>query len=625
VGVLRDRAARAEGKAAPDAAPYSPEQAHEPLVPLDEGFYAAAREAGPLGYPTLLGGGDIEDQTATLIVYRSNDDPSQEHPVLYCKVLASAEPKLARAKALAEGAPTITVTREVEVQEPAGFDGQLGVLETIVAAAKSINHHHGQTPPEPVPDKHKAALTELRKQLQGILAQLKEPERQVAEGYLGDIDELLAVIDDPQAKTPKHYSQRTVKRAALVEQKIPVAPEPGIPVPKEVLVLPATRPAISLKNGKPFYSGRTKELGEEWRFDLGDGWIAIYHPSKPPVPFSHRGTLELHMPPDPSAVKEIPARLKMLNLSGSPATHAENEVVYLERMAWALGVERGAEVTEARRAARAAATERAAALILSGSAQRPEEAILAAERDTAPVRAQALRSALERSLHLKPGSLANHPNYRIKPEWDQFGPGSGAWRWTRFDADPDEIANLSKRHYIFIAHSVTGDRMEGIQRILSSGVLASQERRLKMGLRGYGLSPIDDQKTGGASYVFAKLVTKLEPYLILWKPETLMVRSDWFLRFGDHFGATNPEDYRYTSMLTNPVQALREFVKRKEKEDKDPTNEICIKDAIGMHGPFAPFKITLPSYKRIELLLWCEKKGITHIGGRLVEDVIEVV
>ncbi len=147
---------------------------------------------------------------------------------------------------------------------------------------------------------------------------------------------------------------------------------------------PGTRPAVHEHEGVPTWDGALKgDVGTEWLFDFDDGWQAVYHPSDPAagVPFSRRGTLELHLPPaaDPAA---IAAHLERLNLQGRPVSREEAELTYLERNAWAQGLTGSAAYQQIHAASAARVAQLASTLAFqSADPLTPQEAILRAERE----------------------------------------------------------------------------------------------------------------------------------------------------------------------------------------------------------------------------------------------------
>lgn len=598
--------------------PSSPWSDHA-LTPLTADLVERARAAGFGGVGVLLGG-DLEDMHATLVVYKDTQ-AGEDRPVLWAKVLAEAEPKIMAAIARAQGVVHRTVAKRVRRTGRAPWDTQHQVAERLVQYAKSVNHHVGDG--TPIPSHTLDGIKDLRAVLDAVDPSALTPSETAAlEGYKQDLEQV-AQAAEKREKTPrKDYGPRTCEYVQTVDETVAV---PAGADGMTAVERPGSRLEPHSGANRPIWCGdrRSETASREFAIDFDDdGWSAVYHPSDPKykVPFSRRGTLELHMPPgaDPAA---IPDHLARLNLNGAPATRAEAEIVYLSRCAWAMGLDRTREWQAAKAAADALAHRRAAEIVwekaLSDAAGAVGRAMQAAARDTAPARAKLLRRAVERTLGMPEGGLLAHPRYRPEPVWDPARGEGGAYRWERFDVDPEEVGRAAAERGLVIGHKVAGGsstRAAQIKRVLETGVLAAQETRLAMGVAAPGaMSPLEDQQTGGAAYVFCRVC---EPgYATFeWDPAALLRRSDWFYRPGDHFGAVNPADPRGRApRVTDPLKALHPA----------HGNEIVFKGGIGIYGPYAPTRIRVGDpFAREDLLAWCKERGITHIGGRPVEQVI---
>ncbi|MDI3297650.1 MAG: hypothetical protein QJR08_00610 [Bacillota bacterium] len=577
---------------------------------------------------------------ATIQSYR---DPTtgEIRRVLWCKVRAESDEKVLAAVERAMGHPTMTVWDEVEEVGRADWDLENQVAERLVTLAKSVNHHSGLG--DGVPPHTMLGIAELRATLDGLAAKagaMPPEERALLDGYRKDLDEIAQAAGDGShpVKTPrKDYGPREALLKRLVPREVPL-PQEGEGGPAMTAKWRhETLPRTSVDGGASAWDGRRKRAhgaGEEAVINFNDGWIAIYHPSDPSkgVPFSRRGTLELHLPPgaDPA---DIPAHLARLNLHGHAASRAEAECAYVARAAWAMRADQRPEWRQAVEAARAIVEERAAAILWEAPAPESDaaaerlaaEALVRAERETAPERARVLRRGLEAALGLPEGGLEKLPNWRPEPVFDPAPGGGGHWRWLRPDVDPAELREKAKAAGLVIGHELTGatDRVERLKAILESGVLAAQERRAVMGAdAGHTMSPEEDLRTGGAAFTFLRALRATDEADIEWDPETILMRSDWEFRNMDTFGAVNPQSSHMPSesaRVRDPMEVVRLAKAGKLKGN----NELLVKDGIGLFGPFAPRRIRAGSEAgRDELLAWCKERGITHIGSRPVEEVI---
>ena len=623
-----DGAAAQEDKPSQPAAP-PPSGGEVPVTPLGPALLEEARKAGALGRPILLGGRDVEDGSATLVVYR---DPGggPDRPVVFLKLLPDAEAKLMAALADAAGKMMKKVT-ETTVYGRASWDAKYEIAEQLIRYAKSVNYHVGDG--TPVPPHTLAGMEELGKVLDQLAADPNLPpgEKEILAGYRKDYEEIAAAIK-AGTKTPrKDYGERKGHVTVRKEEWVPA--EGGLAYAER----PGSRLVPQEKGGVAYWNGYDRSqlvaYGKEIAIDFGDGWKAVYHPHGEDykVAWSYKGTLELHLPPgaDPAGISE---HLERLYLQGQPMTRDEAEAVYLSKNAWAMGLAGDPDVRQVEeKYGKQRVAELEGELLfqvpVDGDLQKAAlRARLEAERRAAREKAVALRAVLEKKLNLPPGSLPKLPTYNPLPDWepvhcpaegvvaDPKTPG-GYVVWRRFDVDPVKVRGLFRSKKRVIGHILQGNKKENLKRIiLGTGVLAAQETRWRMGAHPEGntMSPMDDMHTGGAAYAFLR-VGPPGRFDIEWDAETLLVRADWFWRPNDKFGATNPQDSRYTPRETRPEAVA----------DAHPNshNEIVFKHGISLfHYP--PRRIRVPASWREEVLGWFKQIGVTHLGDRPVEEVV---
>lgn len=597
------------------------------VTPLTSDLWDRARKAGAMGTPLLIGGEDLEDMQATVVVYRGYGPlKDKEWPVVWMKVRPTAEDKLMAAVAAAQGMQYTTVVKEVPTYGRAPFDEKEGVAEKLVKYAKSINYHVKDG--TPIPSYTIQGVSDLLTYLTQVEQDptLSEGERALLAGYQKDVQELAEAIQKGTQTPRKDYGPRQGTYTRKVEQKIPIPVDPNQGPGFTVEVRDGTRLDADANGGIAYWDGhkRAKHYGKEIVIDFGDGWTAIYHPhaSQYKVPWSYQGTLEIHAPPgaDPAGITE---HLQRLYLQGAPMSKQEAEAIYLERNAWAQGLTKDPEYKAIQQYVQLRRQELAAELVLTGDYSADDAgmaaAVLQAERKVLPEKISLLRRFFEKKLGLPEGSLPKHPRYRPEPIWEGSQAGGegrqGFFVWSRFDVDPAEVRAMFGNRVI--GHHLTGNKLENLRKIiLGGGMLAAQEKRWQMGAKpsGYTMSPEDDQWSGGAAYIFLR-VGSPGKFDIEWDPEILLERSDWFFRDTDNFGATNPNSYHYTvDPSTDPAKAA--------KASKS-NNEIAFKNGINLFGRYAPRRIRVGPKHRDTVIGWFKEAGITHLGGRPVEEVVE--
>ncbi|HEY8351029.1 MAG TPA: hypothetical protein VIK87_00660, partial [Sphingomonadales bacterium] len=268
-----DGAAVAGGEPQSTAAP-SASEGESPVTPLSPALLDEARKAGALGRPILIGGQDVEDGSATLVVYR---DPSggPDRPVVFLKLLPNAEAKLMAALQNATGKMKKKVT-ETTVFGRAGWDEQHQIAEQLIKYAKSVNHHVGEG--TPVPPHTLSGMEGLGKVLDQLAADPNLPpgEKEILAGYRKDYEEIAAAIKEGTKTPRKDYG---VRKGEVTVRKEEWVAEEGELVYKERA---GTRLVPEEKQGVAYWDGTTRHqrtaYGKEIVIDFGDGWKAVYHP-----------------------------------------------------------------------------------------------------------------------------------------------------------------------------------------------------------------------------------------------------------------------------------------------------------------------------------------------------------
>jgi hypothetical protein len=583
------------------------------------------------GVPLLAGGADLEDSLATLVAYQG---PEGVREVLYATVAEDAEPKLVEALSLSEQKLVpVVVNKEINGRLP--LDAEHTLYEQLAGVAKSVNHHlkaQDAIPAHTLANYEKAVTT-----LQELKAgSPTEAERQMIDGYLAAADSIHQRIKSPNAlpydqggKVPL-VEPHQISQLVAVTEYVP-APAEGTPENlRPAQLRDATRVAPSLDAaGVASWDGkaRSKASGKEYAIDLGDGYTAVYRPygaaGQAAADFSHRGALEVVAPPGAGHGPQLVTKLGELNLVNRPLSKAEGEWAFLQRNVWAQQLDRHKAVGGAM--AEAAGLDDAVTELLV--AERQHEALgmgekalhgfarslrLEAEARALPHKVRLVREAVAKETGWGSGAaLAASPGYDPTPR------ASGGWlTWDRFDvagAVGEVDKAFGKRG---LTHRVTGHNLTDL---LTSGVLASSERRRLMGVAsGKGMSETSDMKTGGAKSVFLRVsaAPTSGPSLHWADASRLLRRSDWYAYGSDHFGSLNPQSGHPVSGQTRSPVAVAGF-------SSNSGNEVMFKHGIDLLGAEAPTKIVCGSAKeRSSILSLLKARGIDKLGGRSVEEVV---
>jgi hypothetical protein len=589
------------------------------------------------GTPLLVGGADLDDSLTTLVSYA---DPAGggPHEVLMATVDPEAEAKLYESLALSsQQLVAVKVDKEVEGRLPADQEHQL--YEQLATVAKSINHHLKAG--DAVPDHTKQNFAKVLGELNAAEAAAAGPADEAMVAHYQAATTAIAYRLYPDAAHPTvpyeaggkvplvtpYETKTTVTVTEYVPAPAPEAPE-GLLTAK---LRTATRIGATVgAEGSTSWDGkaRTPGNGKEYAVDLGDGFNAVYRPyagtdAKSPD-FSQRGSLELIAPQGAGHGPELVHRLGQLNLVNRPMTAAEGEWAYLRRNVEAQGLDTKAGVKKAM--AEADGLEDATTELLI--AERAHQAIglsqpelvrfakqlrLEAEAKALPAKVGLVRDAVAKACGLADGTaLAASAGYDPTPRM------SGGWLvWDRFDVGADRVAARAPFAKRGLRHNVTGANM--VELFRNGGVLASTERRRVMGIPGgKGMSESADMKSGGAKSVFLRVGSQPSqgPTLFWDDPTTLMRRSDWYAYSSDHFGSLNSQSGHSTSGMTRNLAKVAGF--------NGGSNEVMFKHGIDLLGDEAPSLVRCTSAaQRKEVLAVLAAKGVTHLRGKPVEEVVK--
>ena len=614
--------------------------------PVRDGFWSEVAEAGPLGRPLMVAGPDVEDQTLTATMFGApGGDPGKDRLVLFGKVREESEAKLLDALDL-EGGHVVKVKKQVEQVKPFPLDKEEGFYEQLLKVAKSVNYHVGEGKDNVIPEHTVKGIQELTVKL--AAASFKEKQAGGDAGVLAMIqhyqEQLKAVESAANTKTkaPK-VTQFTAPQMVEVEEEVivPNAPGEGLAAKKRT----GSRIAADDVGGRAVWDGQrdtNQFYGVEYAIDLGDGYQAVYHPNDSSVPFSLRGTLEVISPPGVKDGREALQKLKSLHLHAEPPASAqEAEVMYLERNVWAQDYGNDSEYRAINQELENLAMKQEAKLVsqleaVSGLSQEEQlalakELVLQNERSLLAEKARLLKRFFEKKMGLAPGGLEKLPSYRPVPGAAQQK--KGFYFWNRFDLTPEQVKQKAKGYVLTHklegvgSDSKTSSKADVLCRIIENGgVLASTELRRRMGVKHSGMSSTDDMKTGGASYAFTffRKASQQKSYDIVWDPETLLTRSDWFATKYDAYGVTNPKDYKYnTSGRTRKVEDLPEYAK--ETKAGSLRAQVMFKNGIDLLGEHAPKYIFVETEAdRQKMLASFAKIGVRELKGRPVEEVVQV-
>ncbi|MGQ4406365.1 hypothetical protein ACN6K4_001122 [Streptomyces hayashii] len=600
------------------------EETDPPLTPVP----AAPPVGEPTGTPLLVGGDDFINSEATLVAYDSPDGPRE---VLLTHISEEAEEKLLDALSI-PGTHMEEIQVEEEVKERLDLDKEKKLAELTKTAVSSVQHKlkDGLEMSDASIAKHQAAVDAVSAVLSD--PSISDDEKAMAQHYMDQLNVVKDKIDNGGSVMP-WMDAYEVTETKMVTKQIPVPngePEPGT---LAATVRKASRIKASLdpETGQSSWDGVTRSSanGKEYEIDMGDGWTAVYRPYKDNDPkhteFSLRGQLEVHAPAGAGHGKDLVERLEQLHLMNKPMTAAEGEWTYLSNNIQAQGLG-GADGMQAAMATAQGLQDLQVQEIVhqrmetlmgldSGALQTAMKRIqLEAAHKVLPMKVEVVRDAVAKASGFSDGAdLAASPGYEPTPST------SGKWlTWSRFDVTGKQAEIQGAFKGRSLTHGLHGGALASL---LGTGVLASTEKRAVMGIGGgLGMSEQADKMTGGANSVFLRVKkTPSQPGggMLIWDdPSVLMRRSDYYAYNGDHFGAINPAHHNYNeSAITRDPMKIAKF--------SAAGNEVMFRNGLDLFGAEAPSRIVChTAAERTTILASLASRGITHMGGKAVEDVL---
>lgn len=584
-----------------------------------------------IGIAVAVGGADLLDGAAILTSYK---DPKGglSHEVLRATLTPDAEEKLLDALSPAD-APKVPIQVPETVSGRLPIDKEEQLHEELARAARSINHHLKDG--TPIPQHTLDRVDAVDKKLEALQATVPGgAEQQMLQHYADGVAQCKQRIASdfntayteggkiPMLNTFEHTGEVMVTK---------MVPDPtfqgaGLPVTQR----PMSRISAHADDVVSTWNGKSREntSGTELAIDLGKGFQAVVRPtSMNPAgqcAASLRGTVEVIAPPGAGHQHQLLEQLGQLNIVNRPMNAAEAEWTYLQRNIAARGLGKNSAVTGAIQSATDIEDAHAHRLLMArapkaiglddaGMARFARKLQLDAEADALPDKVRLLKDGVAQALgHADGAAMTKAVSYDPKPHRAR-----GWLTWERIGQSAADLKPAFANKVI--THNVTGGN-QNLSSVLTSGVLASTERRRMMGVQqGLGMSEQSDMKSGGASSVFLRVHSKGSSSLggtrLIWNnPEKMLSRTDWYAYNGDHFGAAIAGTGHSISGQTRDPHQVANF--------NGGSNEVMISHGLDLLGADAPDKVVCPSSYRKTLLADLAKAGITTIGGRPVEKVV---
>ncbi len=570
------------------------------LTQIDQTFVQAATNNGWAGKSLMVGGADIEG--GNVLVYDLWTGASKRMLTLECKVRKEAEQRL-----LAK----LGTVAPVPVSGPVAADPYWGDMLTTI---KHINVHlkpggDGILSPDKV---------NLVKNTAAKL--LAEPDKNITKYYRQVFRDL---VGHPPSEVV-HADTATLTGWLKTKNAVGKTFKPYVPKiqPVAVPVAPTSMGgALTAQQVNPYMLKREFRDGKLWTdgtktplhgqvcydIDLGGGMRATYIAQGDSNAYSKMGRLIINREGYTGTIAELEEtyqQLGRLDLASSLATANDMELLYLQKVAAVTHVD--VEVGF-------------------------QQAVLDKITSSTTVEQQIKIHQAYWNNKLGVADVSKLSHYRPMPRYDAaWSPGKGiqgeggwAW-WERFDIDPKDFAkktsgmgNYQLGHSLrTTSHDFLQEALEGGSR--GTGWMNPTEERFRTGIfGGEGMSPAADQNSGGASYLFTRIVNmtgaRASGYNLFFD-RSLLLRTDNIIYGYDNFGNAQPG-----SRLDRLVD-----MDQWRKASGQTGNEACIKNGFSLVHYLRRVNVHNQVDKDRVVQLF-KRNGITHLGTETVEDAVVVV
>ena len=313
--------------------------------------------------------------------------------------------------------------------------------------------------------------------------------------------------------------------------------------------------------------------------------------------------------PSPEKYEEALETLKRAGINLTKADEIDIELAYLEKYFYLFDVKKDDALLGS---------------IEMGIAKKAREAVKGVR--SAEKKVEIYREYAKEIIEIRTGqkidNLLDFPAYRPQGRTEYWG--SGRKLFDRPDLFGDEWDEFSEEYVL--RHGLTaggGDVVENFRNILNGGgVLAPTSEKARRGIPISGMSPDDDLRSGGASYVFTRLEKKkfatTQSGSIVWRP-SLLRRLDAITYDHDAYGRvlSGRSNYvlkeRYTS-----ISGMR------YASNRASNNETIFKNSLSIFEDVLQINVYNEDQKRALIEVFEEAKIYKWPDGRSLDEVIVV-
>ncbi|MFA7329791.1 MAG: phage minor head protein [Candidatus Delongbacteria bacterium] len=554
------------------------------------------RESGWQGRSLAVDKGDIEDQN--VLVREVLGVGGKKETVLQLRLRVEADKRLVK-----------VLKSNVVGELPKELVWEDEFWDTILAAVKTANTHATDLG---FNSSKLAAAENLRPVLARLVDKGNVIERAMAKQYLEVLDEVARATHASRGGTPtrlpmmksfapspddlkalRQGAEQAGKGKAIRVRTSARWTEDQVAAQGQGLVVEAERIPLSR-----FHSSINDNL-VEYHADLGDGVEVVYKPWQgtgkaqgKSYAMQGRMTVKAREGVSETTVARALEKLKALGLDASPASAVDEELMYLQKVAYAAKVDETPAFQAAAAEAKKAGSSEAAVRIW--------------------------RDAWSRHLGVK--DVTKLPDYDPAGVYQTSTAGARAGAGMRvqyrFDIPREELAR-ELDGYVLQHHLTKGDMQSFLETVLPTNrSFVPTAERFSVGVPIGGMSPSQDMNTGGASYFFTRIVKADQKQVncVRFKPDMLR-RAD----------AISYDHDKYGNVVGNSVRENRiSDIATWKRMPRHGSNETIFKGAVPLLEHLDSLVVGSSGQKASVVALF-RKHGISTLpDGRRIEDVVKV-
>ena len=409
-----------------------------------------------------------------------------------------------------------------------------------------------------------------------------------------------------QAKTADEKAMKAAYTKIAEEIRAAMAAKTGTKKHEQYLAQPKAQPApkpgdLRAEITNMVYSAKERTRGHAtekgasvttiagaYRIALGDVEIT-FAPWDSNTPYAHRGVATIRMPGEatPERMQKAIDAIKELGIDARPTPPEVLELVYLKKTL---------------------------------NFAKPDgdwQQILSTAKPDAEKVAE-LKAWVKKKMKL---DLATSPDYQPNGTGNAWGDG---WKvWNRWDLPPAKIASELPGYGLH--HNVSGSLPEFLSSILDGGgQVTNTMERMRVGVPiGSGMSPVQDQGTGGANYFFTRIRANAvaSPATGLTFKIDRLARADAYSFPSDYFGDVRPVGQN--SHTTDPQKSRGKKISDYQRFATKSGNETIFKNGLNLLDDVEVIRTSGPNERQLVLEVFARHGIDTLPDGRLVKDIIK--